>query len=181
MPKIHISKDGVARTCSAQSPERCRAKKAEGLDTHYDSVEQAQEAYEKYMESNGSNFQLSKNTNSKTNRSGSDNVREGSGLKSNGNSIRFMKNPTEAEIDKTTADLHKRFQQYSRVKVDDRLAHATGVPTIQKDNDSYSFGKYRMKTFVPFYNSSNLKDVVQRAGEDEGFDPEEYDPRDWDS
>lgn len=44
--KHHISKDGIARRCTAASIETCRAEKAEGFDQHFDSMEEATKAYE---------------------------------------------------------------------------------------------------------------------------------------
>lgn len=45
MSKFHISKDGVARRCTAQSPESCTATPPD-LKEHYDTQEEAQKAYE---------------------------------------------------------------------------------------------------------------------------------------
>ena len=45
MSKFHISQDGVARRCTAQSPESCTATSSE-LSEHYDTKEEAQKAYE---------------------------------------------------------------------------------------------------------------------------------------
>lgn len=48
--KFHISKDGTARQCRAQSPATCRATRTDHKE-HYDTQEEAQKAYEKLNES----------------------------------------------------------------------------------------------------------------------------------
>lgn len=45
MSKFHISEDGVARRCTAQSPESCTATSPDSKE-HYDTQEEAQKAYE---------------------------------------------------------------------------------------------------------------------------------------
>lgn len=57
-----MSDDGVPRKCEAQTPESCRAGKAEGLENkHFDNSKDAQQAYEKVMnEKHGSSTGLSK-------------------------------------------------------------------------------------------------------------------------
>lgn len=45
MSKYHISQDGIARRCTAQSPESCTAISSE-LSEHYNTKEEAQKAYE---------------------------------------------------------------------------------------------------------------------------------------
>jgi len=51
--KYHVSADGVVRECTAETPESCRAKKAEGLDKqHFDSVESGSKAYENSQKAN---------------------------------------------------------------------------------------------------------------------------------
>lgn len=46
MSKFHISKDGVARQCHAQTPDSCRATSSDNKE-HYETKEEAQKAYEK--------------------------------------------------------------------------------------------------------------------------------------
>lgn len=62
MVNYHMSDDGVPRKCEAQTPESCRAGKAEGLENkHFDNSQDAQQAYEKVMnEKHGSSTGLSK-------------------------------------------------------------------------------------------------------------------------
>lgn len=49
MANYHISADGNVRKCVAKTVESCRAEKAEGVDQHFSTREEAQEAYEKSM------------------------------------------------------------------------------------------------------------------------------------
>lgn len=57
-----MSDDGVPRRCSVQTPESCRAGKAEGLENkHFDNSQDAQQAYEKVMEEKHTTPTLSKN------------------------------------------------------------------------------------------------------------------------
>ena len=46
MSKFHISKDGIARQCRAQTPDACRATKSDQKE-HYETREEAEKAYEK--------------------------------------------------------------------------------------------------------------------------------------
>lgn len=50
MTKYHISQDGKERICRAQSIDTCKAKKIKGLDNHFESKEDAKQAYAKFME-----------------------------------------------------------------------------------------------------------------------------------
>jgi len=45
MSRYHVSQDGVARKCTAQSPQSCTATSSD-LEEHYDTKEEAQKAYE---------------------------------------------------------------------------------------------------------------------------------------
>lgn len=49
MTNYHISADGNVRKCVAKTVESCRAEKAEGVDQHFSTKEEAQSAYEKSM------------------------------------------------------------------------------------------------------------------------------------
>lgn len=51
MAKFHISKDGTARPCNAQTPEKCTATPSDQKE-HYDSLEEAQKAFESKAASN---------------------------------------------------------------------------------------------------------------------------------
>lgn len=51
MSNFHISEDGVARRCSAQSPATCRVTKGEN-EQHYETASEAQQAYEKHQMEN---------------------------------------------------------------------------------------------------------------------------------
>jgi len=51
MTRFHISKDGTARPCNAQTPEKCTATSSNQKE-HYDSLEEAQKAFENKASSN---------------------------------------------------------------------------------------------------------------------------------
>lgn len=53
MSNFHISKDGTARKCRAQTPDACRATKTD-LKEHFETKEDAQKAYEEKMKEKGS-------------------------------------------------------------------------------------------------------------------------------
>lgn len=53
MSNFHISKDGTARKCRAQTPDACRATKTD-LKEHFKTKEDAQKAYEEKMKEKGS-------------------------------------------------------------------------------------------------------------------------------
>ena len=49
MANYHISADGNVRKCVAKTVESCRAERAEGVDQHFSTREEAQAAYEQSM------------------------------------------------------------------------------------------------------------------------------------
>lgn len=51
MTQFHLSEDGIARECKAQTVESCTATPADQKE-HYDTKEQAQKAYETKQEQN---------------------------------------------------------------------------------------------------------------------------------
>src|SRR5699024_6217498 len=56
MTRFHISKDGTARPCNAQTPEKCTATPSDQKE-HYDSLEEAQKAFENKASSNHKTIQ----------------------------------------------------------------------------------------------------------------------------
>lgn len=194
--QYHINNNGEQKPCTT-TPEKCRFS---GNGPHFDTQEEAAEYVEKKMESKNTK-PISKSTKikpkskirpkekinkkkkvSRTGLEADNSVREGSGL--NNGSIRFFKKPTGGEVDAVTRDLNRRWQHKNSgsVSISNRHANATGVPTIKKNHltGDYSYGVTRMGSYLEFKKSDDLRTVVRAAGDDEGFDPDEYDPRDWD-
>lgn len=60
MSKVHISNDGMARRCNAKTPDTCTAQRVEGLEGHFDTIKEAQDAYEKHASSSQAFLPLKK-------------------------------------------------------------------------------------------------------------------------
>lgn len=170
----------------------CHARRSQAIvhlvGEHFDTLEEAQESYEKKMESKETHgiTKTKRKLKSKEKQPrrkkepaptrnvegpNDDAVREGAGFKPDSRSIRFYGHSTEAEIKRTSGALSKVLHSDgSKVRIADRHASATGVPYIARRGDEYAYGRSSMRIESDYYKSSDLRSVVREAGKREGYD-----------
>lgn len=151
MAKFHISKDGTARQCRAQTPDSCRATKSDQKE-HYETKEEAEKSYEQ------------KNTTVK------------SFSKKNKNDFVTKKASLEEQLAKSEEKIRESFSEhhYHNEQQLDKIAkrnQITTVDLINNYNDSTkNYNKFLDNRYENYKNDSKvtLEELSNevKAGED---------------
>lgn len=149
MTKFHISKDGTARQCRAQTPDSCKATPSNQKE-HYETKEEAQKAYEK-NNSQSSVKSLNKNDNSFT---------------------PIIEATFEERVEKLNEKVMSEFPDHYSIKKLDNIEKKSDKTIIREDyNDSVrEYNKFLDHRYNKYDNDKNvpleeLSDEV-KAGEE---------------